>query len=87
MERNCSLNQRLLAGAACAALIVGFTRMANANPVGGTVTSGKATISTPAFGILQIDQTTKIVIIDWNSFNIAGGETTKFVQPNASSTQ
>ena len=64
------------------ALVLG--QAANANPVGGTVSSGKATISTPTSGTVQIDQTTKIVIINWSSFNIAGGETTKFVQPNAS---
>ena len=75
-------SHRLLASAAVVALV--FGQAANANPVGGTVTSGKATISTPASGTLQIDQTTKIVIINWNSFNIAGGETTRFVQPNAS---
>ena len=49
------------------------------------MSSGKATISAPTSGTVQIDQTTKIVIINWSSFNIAGGETTKFVQPNASS--
>ena len=80
MEQNCVPRQRLLAGAACAALIVGFTGMANANPVGGVVSSGKATIGSPSAGTLQIDQSTKIVIINWNSFNIAGGETTKFVR-------
>ena len=67
------------------ALVLGQVGTASANPVGGTVSSGKATISTPTSGTVQIDQTTKIVIINWNSFNIAGGETTKFVQPNASS--
>jgi len=80
-----SFSRRLLASAASVALILGQVAAANANPAGGTVTSGKATISTPASGTLQIDQTTKIVIINWNSFNIAGGETTKFVQPNSSS--
>jgi len=80
-----SFSRRLLASAASVALILGQVAAANANPVGGTVSSGNATISTPASGTLQIDQTTKIVIINWNSFNIAGGETTKFVQPNASS--
>ena len=77
------LSRHLLAGAAVVALVL--SQAANANPVGGTVSSGKATISAPTSGTVQIDQTTKIVIINWSSFNIAGGETTKFVQPNASS--
>jgi len=78
-----SYSRRLLASAAVVGLMLG--QAAYANPVGGTVSSGKATISAPTSSTVQIDQTTKIVIINWNSFNIAGGETTKFVQPNASS--
>jgi hypothetical protein len=46
--------------------------------------SGSATIGAASPSTLQVDQHTKIVIIDWSSFNIAGGETTKFNQPSAS---
>jgi len=80
-----SLRCLLLTSAACAALILGHASTASANPVGGVVASGAATVSTPNGSTVQIDQSTKIVIINWKSFNIAGGETTKFVQPNASS--
>lgn len=34
---------------------------------------------------LTIDQTTNNVILDWNSFNIAAGNTVQFVQPGSSS--
>lgn len=53
-----------------------------ANPVGGEVTAGSATITqTP--GNTQINQTSQQAIINWHSFNIAPGEKTQFVQPNA----
>ena len=58
---------------------------AQANPTGGTVVGGSATITTtPAE--LQINQASQNAIINWNSFNIAAGETTHFYQPNASAT-
>jgi filamentous hemagglutinin family protein len=57
-----------------------------ANPQGGTVVGGQATIATTGPSTVTIDQSSKIAIIDWNSFNIGKGETTRFVQPNASST-
>ena len=76
------LNRCLLAGAA---LVLNPVSPALANPTGHTVTSGAATFTTPAAGTLQIKQTTKIVIINWTSFNIAASETTKFVQPAATS--
>ena len=80
-----SISRRLLTGGAFGALALTLATPASANPVGGVVASGKAAISAPSAGTLQIDQTTKIVIIDWNSFNIAADEITKFVQPGASS--
>src|SRR5471030_2462234 len=59
---------------------------AYANPQGGTVVGGQATITTSGSNTVTIDQSTKIVIVDWNSFNIAKGETTQFKQPDATST-
>jgi len=56
-----------------------------ANPVGGVVTSGSATISSPNATTLQIKQNSNQAIINWNSFNIAPNETTNFVQPSSSS--
>ncbi|AUM10951.1 two-partner secretion domain-containing protein [Ketobacter alkanivorans] len=57
---------------------------ANAAPQGGSVISGSATIgidgADPSRTI--INQTSQNTAIDWNSFNIANGETVSFVQPN-----
>ena len=55
-----------------------------ANPAGGSVSTGSATITTPAAGQTQINQSSQGVVINWGSFNIGSTETTKFVQPNAS---
>ncbi len=74
--------------AACLALLTSFLSLTEpglTNPTGGQVVSGTATIGTPTPSTLQVDQHTKIVIIDWSSFNIASGETTSFNQPDASS--
>ncbi|MDB6122843.1 MAG: hypothetical protein JWQ71_1836, partial [Pedosphaera sp.] len=62
-----------------------FAGRANANPVGGQVQAGVATIGSPAPGVLNINQTTDKVIINWSEFSIAAGELTKFIQPSASS--
>jgi len=57
-----------------------ITFNALANPQGGVVTAGSATISqTP--GNTQIQQTSDKAIIEWNSFNIKNGEQTNFQQP------
>jgi len=64
---------------------MGVLGAAKANPTGGTVASGTATITAPNAKTVEIDQATRIVIINWDSFNILKRETTKFVQPDASS--
>ncbi|MEY2428359.1 MAG: trimeric autotransporter adhesin, partial [Verrucomicrobiota bacterium] len=48
-----------------------------ANPLGGVVGSGVASI-TPGGNLLTISQASDRAIINWNSFNIANGETTLF---------
>jgi filamentous hemagglutinin family protein len=55
-----------------------------ANPTGGTVTQGSATFSSSGsqFTINQISGNT---VINWQTFNIAQGETTTFTQPSANS--
>ncbi|MGD0143228.1 MAG: GLUG motif-containing protein [Rhizomicrobium sp.] len=60
-----------------------FAAPALANPVGGTVTTGSASIASPSSHQTNIDQTSEDVVIDWSSFNIGSGQTTQFVQPNA----
>ncbi|MBY0428944.1 MAG: filamentous hemagglutinin N-terminal domain-containing protein, partial [Alphaproteobacteria bacterium] len=55
-----------------------------ANPIDGTVSAGDATISS-AGNTLTVTQASDKAVIDWRGFDIAHGETTNFVQPNASS--
>lgn len=55
-----------------------------ANPVGGVVAGGTASIG-EAGATVTVDQTTARAIIDWTSFSIGLGETTVFNQPDAAS--
>jgi filamentous hemagglutinin family protein len=57
---------------------------ASANPTGGTVTSGSATISSSG-STVTVNTTTTGTVINWNSFSISAGETTRINQPGASS--
>ena len=63
---------------------VGLAVPAQANPAGGNVTAGSATISSSG-STLTVNQTSQRTIIEWASFDIDAGETTRFVQPNSSS--
>jgi len=55
-----------------------------ANPAGGVVSQGAATISGGA-GSLFINQTSDRAIINWQDFSIQSGELTQFIQPGSSS--
>jgi filamentous hemagglutinin family protein len=55
-----------------------------ANPTGGNVVGGNATINNVG-NVTNINQTTDKSIIEWDSFSIDLGETTNFNLPNASS--
>lgn len=55
-----------------------------ANPQGGTVAEGAATI-VQSGNRVDIHQSTDRAVIDWRSFSIAPGEITQFHQPSASS--
>lgn len=55
-----------------------------ANPEGGNVVRGDATISA-AGNTLNIHQNSQKAVIDWRKFDIKAGETTQFHQPNSSS--
>ena len=55
-----------------------------ANPTGGQVASGSATINTVP-GTVTINQLSNIAIINWQSFSIGAGELTKFIQPSCTS--
>lgn len=67
----------------CVLLGFGFlTGSARANPSGGTIRSGTISISGGA-GTLTVNQLSNRGIIEWNSFSIANGETTRFNQPSS----
>ena len=54
-------------------------------PPTGVVTAGSATINNSKPGNMVINQATQNVAINWQSFNIAAGESVQFVQPNSNS--
>ncbi len=56
---------------------------AHALPVGGQVAAGSAALSGGGRA-LTVNQSTQNVVIDWQGFSIAKGETVQFVQPNSS---
>jgi filamentous hemagglutinin family protein len=72
-----------IAFAGAATLVVADRAMAN--PAGGTVVAGEAQITVPDPSTLHVNQSTNKAIINWQSFNIGEGETTRFFQPGASS--
>jgi filamentous hemagglutinin family protein len=56
-----------------------------ANPQGGNVVAGSATISQESATKLNITQTTDKAIINWQKFDIEANEHTQFIQPSSSS--
>lgn len=57
---------------------------ASANPEGASVIHGTARFSHPTAGTLEVTNSDR-AIINWRSFSIDRGETTRFVQPSAQS--
>ena len=80
----------LLASAAAAPLVWPAVPPASAQapqpalPTGGRVVAGGATITAPAPGQIQINQTTPRAAIDWQSFSVGQGGQVQFQQPSAS---
>ncbi len=68
--------------ALCVALSFGATSYAL--PTGGVVAAGSASINTGVAGT-TINQSTQNAAINWQSFNIAAGESVRFNQPSSSS--
>jgi filamentous hemagglutinin family protein len=77
--------RRLLTTTSLVALLAAGATGAFANPKGGEVVGGSATINSPDSSTLHIDQSTDKAIIDWQSFDIAPDETTQFFQPDRTS--
>lgn len=69
------------AGFALAFLALG-SHNAQANPQGGVVVGGSATITNNG-PKLDVHQTSQRAVIDWRGFDIAVGEHTQFHQPNS----
>src|ERR1044071_8103141 len=65
--------------------IVAASSVGLANPKGGLVNAGVATIQNTSPTQLDIVQKTNRAVIDWQSFDIAVGERTNFQQPSAAS--
>lgn len=65
-------------------VMLAFTGHALAQPAGGVVAAGAASISTGA-GNTTINQSSQNAVINWQSFNIAAGQSVQFVQPGSSS--
>lgn len=68
---------------ACSFLVLSSSA-AFANPEGGVVSAGSATIETSSARV-DVHQSSDKAVIDWRSFNIDKGETTQFHQPGSSS--
>ncbi len=76
--------RKVYAGFLAGALLLGGYSTVLAAPQGGTVAAGSAAISQNG-ALTTINQASQKAIINWNSFNIAKGETVRFNQPGASS--
>jgi len=55
-----------------------------ANPQGGTVVAGSASIASSG-NTVNVTQSTDRAMVNWNSFSIVAGEVTNFIQPSSSS--
>ncbi|HVY53783.1 MAG TPA: filamentous hemagglutinin N-terminal domain-containing protein [Gammaproteobacteria bacterium] len=55
--------------------------IAYANPINGQITAGQAQITSEA-NTTTIQQSSSKAIVNWDSFNISQGETTRFQQPD-----
>ena len=78
------LGARFVLQALAVSVMLAFGTNALAQPTGGVVASGAATISSGATST-TITQSTQNAVINWQSFNIAAGQSVQFVQPTSSS--
>ena len=64
--------------------MLAYSALAQAEPMGGVVTAGSATVGGRA-GQMTVTQTTARAAINWQSFGIQAAESVQFIQPNSSS--
>src|SRR5262245_38595742 len=81
--RGRAVRKLLLATSALVPLGLGS---ALANPLGGQVVGGSAAIAGTGTSTVTVTQSSQNAVINWQSFNIGAGETTRFIQPNSSAT-
>jgi filamentous hemagglutinin family protein len=60
---------------------------AMAGPNGATVVGGSATVQGQGTSNVTVNQTSQSAIINWNTFNIGAGQTTRINMPSASSVE
>jgi filamentous hemagglutinin family protein len=68
------------------ALLLAVPQLARANPNGGVVQGGVATITGQGTSQVDVHQGSQSAVLSWQNFNIAPGEVTNFRQPNANAT-
>lgn len=74
---------RLALWAGVAAASLSAPLMSGANPTGGQVSSGKATITGQGSSTVTVNQSTQRGVINWTTFSNTAGEKIIFNQPNA----
>jgi filamentous hemagglutinin family protein len=79
-----SASARFCLKAVAASLLLVFGANVYALPAGGVVAAGTATV-VGGVNATTITQSTQNTVINWQSFNVARGESVRFVQPNAGS--
>ena len=67
-----------------ATLGLGALSTAIAGPTGGTVVGGQGSISTPSSTTTVIDQSSKALNVNWNTFDVGANESVQFRQPSSS---
>ena len=77
--------ERRLARITAMLLMPWVPSLALANPTGGQVVSGQATISQPNNSTVLVNQGSNKAVLDWQKFSIGRGESVIFNQPGASS--
>lgn len=67
-----------------ASVALAFTQLAAANPTGGTVAGGSATISASGSS-MTVNSSSNNTIINWTGFSVGASESVRFNQPSTSS--
>ena len=65
--------------------LASLPQLSQANPEGGQVVAGSATIRQETPNKVAVSQTTAKAIVDWRSFSVGANEQIQFYQPSASS--